>query len=370
MLISSRASICVGPDRLLEVDDILVAPPREGEVLVEIVASGLCHTDLTALEGSNVSAVYPLIPGHEGAGRVVEIGPGVSSLKPGNHVIPLYGPECGTCTMCRSDRTNLCWTIKKTRDKGVMPDGSSRFTRGGDQVHHFMGTSTLSRYTVVPEIALAKIRPDVPLDQVCLFGCGVTTGVGAAMHHVRPGDTVAVFGLGGIGINIIQGARIAGASKIIGVDITDAKNELAVQYGMTAAVDATTNGVDVVTAIRDLTSGGVDVGFECTGLLPVMRQAFDSCVPAWGQAVMLGVEPIGGEMSFPPVGVRYGKSIHGSYFGGIKGRSGLGALLDLYVDGKIDLQAQITHQLTLDQVNDGFDLMREGRSVRSIVRFE
>ena len=369
-MIRSKAALCISPNEALVIDDVSVAPPQSGEVLVEIAASGLCHTDLTALEGENASAVYPLIPGHEGAGRVLEIGPGVRTLRPGDHVIPLYGPECGTCAMCRSDRTNLCWTIKKTRDKGVMPGGSSRFSRDGSAVHHFMGTSTLSRYTVVPEIALANIRKDAPLDQVCLFGCGVTTGVGATLEHVRAGDKVAVFGLGGIGVNILQGARLAGASQIIGVDVTEKKNDLARRYGMTDFVHAGKPGADVVSEILDLTEGGVDVGFECTGLLSVMRQTFDSCVAGWGRAVLLGVEPPKSEMAFPPIGVRYGKSIHGSYFGGIKGRSGLGPLIDMYMDGKIDLSAQITHELTIDRVNEGFDLMRKGASVRSVVRFD
>jgi len=369
-MIAAAAAICTAPDTPLEIADITVAPPQEGEVLVEIVASGLCHTDLTALDGENASAVYPLIPGHEGAGRVIETGPGVDSLTAGDHVIPLYGPECGTCSMCRSQRTNLCWTIKKTRDKGVMPNGTSRFSRGGETVHHFMGTSTLSRYTVVPEIALAKIRRDVPLEQVCLFGCGVTTGVGAALQHISAGDKVAVFGLGGIGINIIQGARIAGASQIIGVDITDAKCDLATQYGMTHFVSAARRADNPVEIIRELTSGGADVGFECTGLIPVMRQSFDCSIAGWGKSILLGVEPPAAEMAFPPVGVRYGKSIHGSYFGGIKGRSGLGKLIDLFVDGQIDLSGQISHQFPLSGVNEGFRLMRQGTSVRSIIRFE
>ncbi len=364
----AQAAICERPHAPLTVGSVTVAPPQEGEVLVEIVASGLCHTDLTALEGANASAVYPLIPGHEGAGRVVELGTGVTSLRPGDHVIPLYGPECGRCSMCRSRRTNLCWTIKATRDKGVMPNGSSRFARGDQVVHHFMGTSTLSRYSVVPEIALAKIRIDAPLAEVCLFGCGVTTGVGAAMEHCRAGDKVAVFGLGGIGINIVQGARIAGAAQIIGVDINERKVDLARRYGMTDFVKPVEG--DSVTAIRDVSGGGVDVAFESAGLLSVMRQAFDCCLPGWGRAVLLGVEPPGSEVAFPPVGVRYGKSIHGSYFGGIKGRSGLGPLIDLYMEGRIDLAGQITHRLTLDRVNEGFDLMREGRAVRSIVDFE
>lgn len=369
-MIESLAAICTGPEKSLEVTQILVAPPRSGEVLIEIVSSGLCHTDLTALDGINASTVYPLIPGHEGVGRVVEIGQNVSSLMPGDHVIPLYGPECGSCAMCRSNRTNLCWSIKKTRDKGVMPDGTTRFSHNGSDVHHFMGTSTFSRYTVVPEIALAKIRKDAPLDKVCLFGCGVTTGVGAAVTHVKQDDTIAIFGLGGIGINIVQGARICGARQIIGIDINPDKVELGQHYGMTDFVDASVMSTDTVTAIRDLTSGGVDVAFECSGVLSVMRQAFESTVPGWGQAVLLGVEPAGTEMQFPPVGVRYGKSIHGSYFGGVKGRSGLAPLIDLFMEGKIELDAQITHRMPLDDINHGFDLMRKGQSLRSIIDFE
>ncbi len=367
-MLVADAAICEKPNLPLTIDQVQVAPPQEGEALVEIAASGLCHTDLTALEGVNASSVYPLIPGHEGAGRVVEVGPGVETLRPGDHVIPLYGPECGRCTMCRSERTNLCWTIKATRDKGVMPNGSARFSRAGQVVHHFMGTSTLARYGVVPEIALAKIRKDAPLDEVCLFGCGVTTGVGAAMEHCRAGDKVAVFGLGGIGVNILQGARIVGARQVIGIDVNERKMRLAESYGMTDFVNAKDG--DPVTAIRDLTGGGVDVAFESAGLLPVMRQAFDACLPGWGRAVLLGVEPPGSEAAFPPVALRYGKSIHGSYFGGVKGRSGLASLIDLYMDGQINLSRQITHRLTLDHVNEGFDLMRDGRSLRSVVCFE
>jgi S-(hydroxymethyl)glutathione dehydrogenase/alcohol dehydrogenase len=369
-VIRSRAAICIQPGKPLIVDDIDVAPPADGEVLVEIVASGLCHTDLTALEGTNATSIYPLVPGHEGAGRVIEVGEGVSDLQPGDHVIPLYGPECGRCHMCRSRRTNLCWTIKPTRDKGVMPDGTSRFSRGGSSVHHFMGTSTLSRYTVVPEIALAKIREDAPLEKVCLFGCGVTTGVGAALDNVREGDKVVVFGLGGIGLNAVQGARLAGASMIIGVDLGSRKEAIARGLGMTHFLDASEKGLSAVAALRDIAGGGADVALECTGVLSVMRQAFDCCHPAWGTAVLLGVEPAGSEMSFPPVGVRYGKSIRGSYFGGVKGRSGLGRLIDLYMEGKISLDSQITHRLSLDQVNLGFDLMKRGESARSVVHFE
>ena len=367
-MFDSIAAICEAPHRPLTVAKIQVEPPRDGEVLVEIAASGLCHTDLTALDGENASSVYPLIPGHEGAGRVVEIGRGVTGLKVGDHVIPLYGPECGTCEMCRSSRTNLCWTIKKTRDMGVMPEGSARFWRDGKQVQHFMGTSTFSRLTVVPEIALARIRPDAPLDEVCLFGCGVTTGIGAALEYVVEGDRVAVFGLGGIGINAIQGARIAGASQVIGIDLNASKAAMATQLGMTDFIDARTTP-NVVEALRDLTGGGADVVIECTGHLKVMRQSIDGARPAWGKAVLLGVEPPGAELSFLPVDVRYGKSIHGSYFGGIKGRSGLGGLIDLYMDGKISLREQITHRMGIEEINRGFDLMRDGESIRTIVSF-
>ena len=366
-MIPSTAAICVSPGKPLEIADIMVEPPRDGEVLVEITHSGLCHTDLTALDGQNASAVYPLIAGHEGAGRVVECGPGVTSLKAGDHVIPLYGPECGACGMCQSGRTNLCWSIKPTRDRGVMPDGTARFRRGGEPVHHFMGTSTFSRFTVVPEIALCRIRQDAPLDVICLFGCGVTTGVGAALGAVRAGDRVAVFGLGGVGINVIQGARIAGACQIIGIDIADGKASLGHKYGMTDFINPASCAGDTVTAIRDLTGGGVDAAFECTGHLKVMRQAIDVCLPAWGKAVLMGVEPPGGELAFPPVQVRYGKTISGSYFGGIKGRSGLGALIDRYMSGEIDLVGQISHRLPLQLINEGFDLMRAGASVRTVI---
>lgn len=369
-MIECDAAICVGPGQELVVDKVNVDPPRDGEVLVEIAATGLCHTDLTALEGSNATCVYPLIPGHEGAGRVIEIGRNVSGLAPGDHVIPLYGPECGACRMCRSGRTNLCWSIKATRDRGVMPEGSSRFHRNGETVFHFMGTSTFSRYTVVPEIALAKIRPDAPLDRVCLLGCGVTTGIGAALDDVRPGDRVAVFGLGGIGINVIQGARLAGASAIIGIDINAGRRELGQALGMTHFIAADRQTGQVVEAVRDLTGGGADVAFECTGLIPVMRQAFDCTEPAWGNCVLLGVEPKGAELSLPPVSLRYGRRVKGSYFGGVKGRSGLARFVDLYMEGKIAIEPLISHRLSLAEVNDGFVMMKNGTALRSVISFE
>ncbi|WP_432251538.1 zinc-binding dehydrogenase [Streptomyces sp. HNM1019] len=365
-MIRSHAAVLHRPGEPLRVETIEVAPPAVGEALVEIVASGLCHTDTTTFDGDNPSCRYPAVLGHEGAGRVVEVGPEVAALRPGDHVIPLYGPECGTCGMCRSGRTNLCWTIKATRDRGVMPDGTSRFRLGGETVHHFMGTSTFSRYTVVPEIALARIRPDAPLESVCLLGCGVTTGVGAALDDVREGDTAVVFGLGGIGTNVVQGARIAGAKRIIGVDTVAAKRPLAERFGMTDFVDASAVE-DVVDAVRDLSGGGADVAFECTGIVPVMRQAVDSCTVGWGTCVLLGVEPTGSELSFPPVLARYGRTIKGSYFGGVKGRSGIGRFVDLYVEGVLDIDSQITHRAPLTDINAGFDRMARGEGVRTVV---
>lgn len=369
-MLDSSAAICVAPDQPLVVDTIRVQPPGAGEVLVEIVASGLCHTDLTAIEGSNSSCTYPAVLGHEGAGRVVEVGADVKKLKPGDHVIPLYGPECGVCKMCRRSRGNLCWSIKATRDKGVMPDGTSRFAWQEKPLHHFMGTSTFSRYTVVPEIALANIRKDAPLDRVCLLGCGVTTGVGAALDEVHEGDSVVVFGLGGIGINIIQGARIAGAKSIIGVDLYPSKAAIGHTLGMTHFIDASADGARVVEQIKDLTEGGADTAFECTGNVAVMRQSIDCCHAGWGVCVLLGVEPRGAEVAFAPVAVRYGRSIKGSYFGGVRGRTGLGRFVDLYMDGKIDIDTLITHRLPLGEVNRGFAMMKSGESLRSVVLFE
>ena len=369
-MIESVAAICTAPRESITVDVINVAPPRAGEVLVEIAATGLCHTDLTAVEGSNSSCRYPAVLGHEGAGRVVEIGSGVQGLRIGDHVIPLYGAQCGVCKMCRSKRTNLCWTIRSTRDRGLMPDGTPRFTWRDAPLHHFMGTSTFSRYTVVPETGLAKVRSDAPLDRVCLLGCGVTTGVGAALNDVREGDNVVIFGLGGIGANIVQGARIANAGSIIGVDLNASKGDIARRLGLTHFIQATDRAQDVIDAVRDLTDGGADVAFECTGHVPVMRQALDVCHIGWGTCVLLGVEPRGAEMSFPPVAVRYGRTIKGSYFGGVNGRTELGRFVDLYMDGKLDIDALITHRLPLADINRGFDMMVSGESLRSVVVFD
>jgi S-(hydroxymethyl)glutathione dehydrogenase/alcohol dehydrogenase len=367
IMIDSTAAILFAPGEPLVVTTVQVEPPRQGEVLVEIVASGLCHTDTTTFDGGNPSCVYPAILGHEGAGVVLETGPGVEGLTVGDHVIPLYGPQCGCCRMCLSGRTNLCWAIKTTRDRGVMPDGTSRFRIDDVPVHHFMGTSTFAQHTVVPEIALAKISPEAPLDVVCLLGCGVTTGVGAALDDVREGDTVVVFGLGGIGTNVVQGAAIAGASRIIGVDPVHGKRSLAETYGMSDFLDPT--GIDVVAAIKDLTGGGVDVAFECTGIVAVMRQSLDCCHVGWGTTVLLGVEPSGEEMSFPPVLARYGRTIKGSYFGGVHGRTGLNRYVDLYLDGTLDIESLITHRLDIEDINDGFAMMADGVGVRSVVSF-
>jgi S-(hydroxymethyl)glutathione dehydrogenase/alcohol dehydrogenase len=368
-MITSKAAVLFAPGTDLEIVEVAVAPPREGEVLVEIAASGLCHTDTTTFTGDNPSCVYPAILGHEGAGIVREVGPGVTGLAVDDRVIPLYGPQCGDCRMCASGRTNLCWSIKSTRDKGVMPDGTSRFSLpDGRPVQHFMGTSTFSEYTVVPEIALAKIRDDAPLESVCLLGCGVTTGVGAALEDVRPGDTVVVFGLGGIGINVVQGARLAGATQIIGVDPVADKQGLATQLGMTDFVNPTECD-SVVDALKDLTGGGADVAFECTGLIPVMRQSVDCVHAGWGTCVLLGVEPAGAELSFPPVLARYGRTIKGSYFGGVKGRYGLTWYVDLYLDGDLVIDPLITHRLPLEDINRGFEMMARGESLRTVVSF-
>lgn len=386
-MIESPAAVLHAPGEQLSIETVRLEPPRSGEALVEIAASGLCHTDTTAFDGSNPGCVYPAVLGHEGAGRVVEVGPDVRELSVGDQVIPLYGPECGECRMCRSGRTNLCWTIKKTRDSGVMPDGTSRFRlaggdsggdsggdtdgdTGGDALHHFMGTSTFSRYTVVPEIALARIRPEAPLGSVCLLGCGVTTGVGAALDDVRAGDDVVVFGLGGIGVNVVQGARLAKAERVIGVDLEPSKRPMAERMGMTDFIDARgLSGAEVVARVKDLTDGGVDVAFESAGAVEAMRQALDCCHAGWGTCVLLGVEPKDAELSFPPVLARYGRTVKGSYFGGVKGRSGLNLYVDMYLDGDLEIDPLITHRMPLGEINRGFELMRTGEALRSVVEF-
>jgi len=367
----STAAIAYWPKQPLEVMEIDVAEPGPSEALVEIMATGVCHTDAVMLDGQNSKASFPAVLGHEGAGIVREVGKDVQELEVGDHVIPLYGSECRVCPNCTSGRTNLCWGIRDTREKGLMPDGGTRFSVEGDAIHHFMGTSTFSNFTVVPEIALAKIRTDAPLDKVCLLGCGVTTGIGAVINdgEVKPGDTVAVFGLGAVGLSAIQGARLAGAAKIIGVDINDAKMAIAKSMGATDFINPTEIEGRIVECILDMTSGGVDVALECTGNIDVMRQSLECCHVGWGTCVLMGVEGIGQELSIPPVLVRYGRTLKGSYFGGVRGRSELPKYVDWYMDGLIEIDALISHVMPITEINTAFDLMRSGKSVRAVLTF-
>jgi S-(hydroxymethyl)glutathione dehydrogenase / alcohol dehydrogenase len=351
----------------MTIETIEVAPPRAGEVLIEIKATGVCHTDAVILWGVTRNSPLPAVLGHEGAGVVLETGDGVTTVRPGDHVIPLYGAECGICRHCRSGRTNICWGTRRTRDLGILPEGSSRFSIGGEVIHHFMGTSTFSRYTVVPEVAVARIRKDIPFEKVCLLGCGVTTGVGAALRDTRPGDTVAVFGLGGVGINIVQGARLAGAARIIGIDPNPMKRALATQFGATDLLDPRPLGPALAKAIVDMTDGGVDVSFESSGEPSAMRSAFECTCLGWGTCVLLGVEPEGAEVGIRPVMVRYGRTLKGSYFGGVKGRSELGRYVDMLAEGKITVEGLISHVMPIDGVNEAFELMRTGGSLRTVL---
>ncbi len=371
-MIRTRAAVATAAGKPLSIETVEVEPPRAGEVLVEIKATGLCHTDAFTLSGADPEGLFPAILGHEGAGVVVEIGAGVTSLKPGDHVIPLYTPECRQCKSCLSGKTNLCTAIRATQGKGVMPDGSSRFRLNGDPVFHYMGCSTFSQHTIVPEIALAKIRSDAPFDKVCYIGCGVTTGVGAVINtaRVQAGETVAVFGLGGIGLNVIQAARMVGADKIIGVDINPAREEIARKFGMTHFVNPDVVGRDkVVQAIQDLSDGGVDYSFECIGNTQVMRQALECCHRGWGQSIIIGVAGAGQEISTRPFQLVTGRVWKGTAFGGAKGRRDVPKIVDWYMEGKIDIDSLITHVMPLDQINHGFDLMHDGKSNRGVVTF-
>ncbi|MDZ7668910.1 MAG: S-(hydroxymethyl)glutathione dehydrogenase/class III alcohol dehydrogenase [Gammaproteobacteria bacterium] len=364
----TRAAVAAGPGQPLTMETVDLEGPRHGEVLVEIKATGLCHTDAYTLSGADPEGLFPSILGHEGAGVVVDVGPGVSSLQAGDHVIPLYTPECRQCKFCLSGKTNLCGAIRATQGRGLMPDGSSRFSLDGQSLHHYMGTSTFANYTVVPEIALAKIRPDAPFDKVCYIGCGVTTGLGAVINtaKVEPGATVAVFGLGGIGLNVIQGARLVGADRIIGVDLNPAKQPLAQRFGMTDFINPA-DVDDVVAAIVDLTDGGVDYSFECIGNVDVMRQALECCHKGWGESVIIGVAGAGQEISTRPFQLVTGRVWRGTAFGGAKGRTDVPRIVDWYMDGKINIDDLITHTLPLEQINDGFELMHKGESIRSVV---
>ena len=364
----SKAAIALSAGNPLVVDLVDLEGPKEGEVLVEIMATGVCHTDAFTLSGGDPEGLFPAILGHEGAGVVREIGCGVSSLKEGDHVIPLYTPECRQCKFCVSGKTNLCGAIRETQGMGVMPDGTSRFSLNGENLFHYMGTSTFSNFTVLPEIALAKIRKDAPFDKVCYIGCGVTTGLGAVMNtaKVEPGSTVAVFGLGGIGLNVIQGARIVGADRIIGVDMNPRKEELARKFGMTDFLNPK-NIEDVTAEIVDLTDGGVDYSFECIGSPEVMRQALESCHKGWGQSVIIGVAAAGEEISTRPFQLVTGRTWKGTAFGGAKGRTDVPQIVDWYMDGKINIDDLITHQFDLENINDAFDVMHRGDGIRSIV---
>jgi S-(hydroxymethyl)glutathione dehydrogenase/alcohol dehydrogenase len=365
-----RAAIAFAAGKPLEIDTVTLEGPRAGEVMVEVRATGVCHTDAFTLSGDDPEGLFPAILGHEGAGVVVDVGAGVKSVAVGDHVIPLYTPECRECKFCTSGKTNLCQAIRETQGKGVMPDGTSRFSHQGKKLHHYMGTSTFANYTVLPEIAVAKIRKDAPFDKVCYIGCGVTTGIGAVINtaQVEPGANVAVFGLGGIGLNVIQGARMVGASRIIGVDTNPAKRALAEKFGMTDFINP--NDVpNVVSAIVDLTGGGVDYSFECIGNVKVMRQALECCHKGWGESVIIGVAGAGQEIATRPFQLVTGRVWRGTAFGGAKGRTDVPKIVDWYMQGKIDIDSLITHTMPLQDINRAFDLMHEGKSIRSVVTF-
>ena len=366
-----RAAVAHKAGAPLSTETVQLDGPRAGEALVEIKASGICHTDEFTLSGADPEGLFPAILGHEGAGVVVDIGPGVTSLKKGDHVIPLYTPECRQCEYCLSGKTNLCQAIRTTQGQGVMPDGSSRFSVGGKKVFHYMGTSTFSNYTVVPEIALAKIREDAPFDKVCYIGCGVTTGIGAVINtaKVEPGANVVVFGLGGIGLNVIQGARIAGANMIVGVDLNPARKVLAEKFGMTHFVNPKEVEGDIVPYLVNLTKGGADYSFECIGNVDVMRQALECCHKGWGVSVIIGVAGAGKEIKTRPFQLVTGRVWKGTAFGGAKGRRDVPKIVDWYMDGKINIDDLITHKLKLADINQGFDLMHAGKSIRSVVVF-
>lgn len=366
-----KAAVAYTPGKPLTIETVQLAPPQAGEVLIEIKASGVCHTDAFTLSGDDPEGLFPAILGHEGAGIVIEVGADVKSLKPGDHVIPLYTPECRQCDYCLSFKTNLCQAIRGTQGQGLMPDGTSRFSIGGDRIHHYMGTSTFANYTVLPEIAVAKIREDAPFDKVCYVGCGVTTGIGAVIYtaKVEPGANVVVFGLGGIGLNVIQGARMVGANKIIGVDINPSKRALAKKFGMTHFVNPQEVAGDLVPYLVDLTNGGADYSFECIGNVNTMRQALECCHKGWGVSVIIGVAGAGKEISTRPFQLVTGRVWKGSAFGGARGRTDVPKIVDWYMDGKINIDDLITHVMPIERINDAFDLMHRGESIRSVVTF-
>ena len=364
----SKAAIAFSAGATLSIEEVDLEGPKSGEVLIEVMATGVCHTDAYTLSGGDPEGLFPSILGHEGAGIVREVGNGVDTLQVGDHVIPLYTPECRQCKFCLSGKTNLCGAIRETQGQGLMPDGTSRFSLKGESLFHYMGTSTFSNFTVLPEIALAKIREDAPFDKVCYIGCGVTTGLGAVINtaKVEPGSTVAVFGLGGIGLNVIQGARLVGADRIIGIDTNPKKEALARRFGLTDFINPE-NSADVTTEIIDLTDGGVDYSFECIGKPEVMRQALESCHKGWGESVIIGVAAAGEEISTRPFQLVTGRTWKGTAFGGAKGRSDVPRIVDWYMDGKINIDDLITHQFQLENINEAFDVMHAGEGIRSVV---
>ena len=366
----SRAAVAFEAGKPLEIAEVDVGGPAAGEVMVEIKATGVCHTDAFTLSGDDPEGAFPAILGHEGAGVVVEVGEGVKDLKVGDHVIPLYTPECRTCNFCLNPKTNLCQAIRETQGEGLMPDRTSRFSIDGEPILHYMGCSTFSNYTMLPEIAVAKVREDAPFDKICYVGCGVTTGIGAVAFtmKVEPGATVAVFGLGGIGLNVIQGAKLVGARRIIGVDINPSKKELATQFGMTDFVNPK-EVEDVVDHLIQMTGGGVDYSFECIGNVNLMRQALECCHKGWGQSCIIGVAGAGQEISTRPFQLVTGRSWRGTAFGGARGRTDVPMIVDWYMEGKIHIDEMITHTMPLTEINTAFDLMHEGKSIRSVVTF-
>ncbi|MCH2165241.1 MAG: S-(hydroxymethyl)glutathione dehydrogenase/class III alcohol dehydrogenase [Marinovum sp.] len=366
----SRAAVALEAGKPLEVMEVNLEGPKEGEVLVEIKATGICHTDEFTLSGADPEGMFPAILGHEGAGVVVDVGPGVKSLKPGDHVIPLYTPECRECDYCLNPKTNLCQAIRSTQGQGVMPDGTSRFSMlDGTPILHYMGCSTFSNYTVLPEIALAKIRSDAPFDKVCYIGCGVTTGIGAVLNtaKVEIGSRCVVFGLGGIGLNVIQGLRMAGADQIVGVDLNNDKKPMAEQFGMTDFVNPKHVEGSIVSHLVDLTGGGADYSFDATGNVQVMRDALECAHKGWGESIIIGVAPAGAEITTRPFQLVTGRVWRGTAFGGARGRTDVPKIVDWYMEGKVEIDPMITHTLSLDDINKGFDLMHAGESIRSVV---
>jgi S-(hydroxymethyl)glutathione dehydrogenase/alcohol dehydrogenase len=366
-----KAAVARSADKPLSIETVDLDGPRAGEVLVEIKATGVCHTDAYTLSGADPEGLFPAILGHEGAGIVAEVGAGVTSVKVGDRVIPLYIPECRNCEYCLSRKTNLCQAIRVTQGQGVMPDGTSRFSIDGQKLYHYMGTSTFANYTVLPEIAVAKIREDAPFDKVCLIGCGVTTGIGAVINtaKVEPGSNVVVFGLGGVGLNVIQAARMVGANMIVGVDLNSNKREMAEKFGMTHFVNPREVEGDLVPYLVDLTKGGADYSFECIGNINVMRQALECCHKGWGVSIIVGVAGAGQEISTRPFQLVTGRVWKGTAFGGAKGRTDVPKIVDWYMDGKIDIDSLVTQVMPIDKINEAFELMHKGESIRTVLTF-